>query len=147
MKIANWYENCKAILTFQCIVPMWTFAIFIWDTAGMKTCSETERMFPFNYGVDDKNSMNWSLAKPSTIHKYFNTKFLCGHSLIHILSHVSSALLRSILSQAKKHLLHVGWRNFFSICAVVSGFWFLAGNRFWCYLLTHLEYNRVVALC
>jgi hypothetical protein len=22
------------------------------------------------------------------------------------------------------HLLHVGWRNFFSICAVVSVFWF-----------------------
>ncbi len=27
MKISNWYENCKAILTFWCIVPMWMFAI------------------------------------------------------------------------------------------------------------------------
>ncbi len=44
------------------------------------------------------------------------------------------------------HLLRVGWRIFFSSCAVVSGFWFLAGNRFWCYLLTYLEYNTVVAL-
>ncbi len=29
----------------------------------------------------------------------------------------------------------------------MSVFWFLVGNRFWCYLLTYLEYNRVVALC
>ncbi len=49
MKIANWYENCKAILMFWCIVPTWTFAVFIWDTAGMKTCSETERMFPYRW--------------------------------------------------------------------------------------------------
>jgi hypothetical protein len=40
----------------------------------------------------------------------------------------------------------VGWRNFFSSCAVVSVFWFLVGNRFWCYLPTYLEYNTVVAL-
>ncbi len=47
------------------------------------------------------------------------------------------------------HLQRVGWRNFFSSCAVVSVFWFLAGNRnrFWCYLHTHLEYNTAVALC
>ncbi len=35
---------------------------------------------------------------------------------------------------------------FSSCCVVVSVFWFLAGNRFWCYLLTYLEYNIVVAL-
>jgi hypothetical protein len=35
----------------------------------------------------------------------------------------------------------------FSSCAVVSVFWFLAGNRFCCYLLTYLEYHTVVALC
>ena len=40
-----------------------------------------------------------------------------------------------------------GLEEIFSSCAVVSVFWFLAGNRFWCYLLTYLEYNRVVALC
>jgi hypothetical protein len=34
----------------------------------MKTCSGTERMFWFDCGVDDKNSMKQSLAKPSTIH-------------------------------------------------------------------------------
>ncbi len=34
---------------------------------------------------------------------------------------------------------------FSSCCAVVSVFWFLVGNRFWCYLLTYLEYNTVVA--
>jgi hypothetical protein len=45
------------------------------------------------------------------------------------------------------HLLRVGWRNFFSSCAVVSVFWFLGGNRFSCYLLTYLEYNTVVSLC
>ncbi len=73
MEIANWYENCKSILAFWCIVPTWTFAIFMRDTAGMKTCSQTERMFQFDCGVDDKNSTKWSLAKPSTIHKYFNT--------------------------------------------------------------------------
>jgi hypothetical protein len=37
--------------------------------------------------------------------------------------------------------------EFFSCCAVVSVFWFLAENRFWCYLLTYLECNSVVALC
>jgi hypothetical protein len=44
------------------------FAIFLCDTAGMKTsCSEAERMFPFDSGVDDKNSTNQSFAKTSTI--------------------------------------------------------------------------------
>ncbi len=38
--------------------------------------------------------------------------------------------------------------TFFSSCAVVSVFWFLAGNRFWCNLLMYLDYyNTVVALC
>ncbi len=90
IKIANWYENCKAILTFWCIVPTRTFAIFIWDTAGMKTCSGIERMFRFNCGVDNKNSMKQSLAKPSRIHilipipmltqsdSYFKPWFLCS---------------------------------------------------------------------
>ncbi len=64
------------------------------------------------------------------------------------------AILFYLASNANKnkhpdhlHLLCVGWRNFFSSCAVVSVFWFLAGNRFWCYLLTYLEYNIVVVLC
>jgi hypothetical protein len=49
------------------------------------------------------------------------------------------------LLAAVVHSLRMGWRNFFSSCAVVSVFWFLAGNRFWCYLLAYLEYNTVVA--
>jgi hypothetical protein len=40
----------------------------------------------------------------------------------------------------------VGWRNFVSSSAVVSVFWFLVGNRFWCYIFTYLEYNTVVAV-
>ena len=56
----------------------------------MKTCSETERMFQFNCGVDDENSTKQSLAKPSTIHilipipmlkqsdLYFKPRFLCS---------------------------------------------------------------------
>jgi hypothetical protein len=40
-----------------------------------------------------------------------------------------------------------GLEELFSSCAVVSVYWFLVGNRFWCYLLTYLEYNAVVALC
>ncbi len=40
-----------------------------------------------------------------------------------------------------------GLEDFFSGYAVVSVFWFLVGNRFWSYLLTYLQYNRVVALC
>jgi hypothetical protein len=35
---------------------------------------------------------------------------------------------------------------FFQLCCCVS-FLVLVGNRFWCYLLTYVEYNRVVALC
>jgi hypothetical protein len=34
---------------------------------------------------------------------------------------------------------------FFQLCCCVS-FWFLAGNRFGCYILMYLEYNTVVAL-
>ncbi len=94
MKIANWYENYKAILTFRCIVPPWMFAIFIWDTVGMKTCSGTERMFWFDCGVDDKNSTKHSFAKPSTIHisipipmltksdSYFKPWFLCSQTRV-----------------------------------------------------------------
>jgi hypothetical protein len=40
-----------------------------------------------------------------------------------------------------------GLEELFSSCAVVSVFLFLVRNRFWCYLLMYLEYNRVVALC
>jgi hypothetical protein len=40
-----------------------------------------------------------------------------------------------------------GLEELFSSCAVVSVFLFLAGNRFWCYLLRYLENNTVVALC
>jgi hypothetical protein len=40
-----------------------------------------------------------------------------------------------------------GLEELFFSCAVVSVFWFLSVNRFWCYLLTYLEYNTVVALC
>ncbi len=47
-------------------------------------------------------------------------------------------------TETQIHSLRVGWRNLFSICAVVSVF-VLAGNRFWFYiLLMHLEYHTVV---
>jgi hypothetical protein len=39
-----------------------------------------------------------------------------------------------------------GLEELFSSCAVVSVFWFLVGNMFWCYLLMYLEYSTVVAL-
>ncbi len=48
-------------------------------------------------------------------------------------------------------------RNKYTRCAWAGGTFFpvvllcqfliLAGNRFWCYILTYLEYNTVVALC
>ena len=44
------------------------------------------------------------------------------------------------------HLLRVGWRNFFPV-VLLCQFLVLAGNRFWFYILTYLEYNTVVALC
>jgi hypothetical protein len=34
---------------------------------------------------------------------------------------------------------------FFQLCSIVSVFRFLVENRFWCYLLTYLEHNTVVA--
>jgi hypothetical protein len=40
-----------------------------------------------------------------------------------------------------------GLEELFSSCAVLSVFWFLVENRFWCYLLSYLEYNTVVVLC
>jgi hypothetical protein len=44
------------------------------------------------------------------------------------------------------HSLRVGWRNFFPV-VLLCQFLVLAGNRFWFYILTYLEYNTVVALC
>ncbi len=40
-----------------------------------------------------------------------------------------------------------GLEELYSSCAAVSVFWFPAGNRFWCYILTYSDYNTVVALC
>ena len=54
---------------------------------------------------------------------------------------------KSNVLRFKAHLLRMGWRNIFSSCAVVSVFWFLAGNRFLFYILMYLEYNTVVVLC
>ncbi len=51
------------------------------------------------------------------------------------------------LRSLQVHSLHVGWRNLFSSCAVVSVF-VLVGNRFWFYIvLMYLEYHTVVVLC
>ncbi len=36
---------------------------------------------------------------------------------------------------------------FFQLCCCLCQFLVLAGNRFWFYILTYLEYNTVVALC
>jgi hypothetical protein len=52
-----------------------------------------------------------------------------------------------ITYRGKNTLAARGLEERFSSCAVVSVFWFLAGNKFRCYLLTYLEYNTVVALC
>jgi hypothetical protein len=114
VKIANWYENCKATLTFRCIVPTWTFAIFIWDTAGMKTCSGTEECFGSIAVWMTKTQQNiLSQNLPRFIFQY---QFLCWQrSLIHILSHDSSAL-------SKLGAIHcVSW------CATIQHFlWFQA---------------------
>jgi hypothetical protein len=44
-------------------------------------------------------------------------------------------------------LAALGLEELFPSCAVVSVFFVLAGNRFWCYILTYLEHYTVVALC
>jgi hypothetical protein len=41
------------------------------------------------------------------------------------------------MTEKRIHSLRMGWRNFFSSCAVVSVFWFLARNRF---LVLHTNY-------
>jgi hypothetical protein len=41
--------------------------------------------------------------------------------------------------------LRMGWRNFFSSCAVVSVFG--SGKKQFLMILTYFEYNTVVALC
>jgi hypothetical protein len=66
MKIANQYENCKAILTFRCMVPTWTFAIFIWETQrDWKLVPEMN----FSVGLRrGKTHREEYLAKPSTNH-------------------------------------------------------------------------------
>jgi hypothetical protein len=55
---------------------------------------------------------------------------------VHTLS--SSSPQSPAKSVYHKHSLRMGWRNFFSSCAVVSVFWFLAGNMFWFYILMYL---------
>ncbi len=52
-----------------------------------------------------------------------------------------------ITDQETNILAARGLEELFSSCAVVSVFCFLAGNRFWCYILTYFEYNTVVMLC
>ncbi len=63
-----------------------------------------------------------------------------------LLLHISLLALTHPQTEKWIYLLCVGWRNFFQLCCCVS-FLVLAGNRFWCYILTYLEYNTVVALC
>ncbi len=89
MKIANWYENCKAILTFWFIsyVDICNFHL---RHSGNENLFWNIRMFWLDCGMDEKNSMKWSLAKPSTIHilipipmltqsdSYFKPWFLCS---------------------------------------------------------------------
>ncbi len=65
---------------------------------------------------------------------------------IHVYSHWQTSTKRMSLFVCI-HLLRLGWRNFFPVVLLCQFFWFLVGNKFWCYLLTYLEYNRVVALC
>jgi hypothetical protein len=68
MKIANQYENCKAIITFWCMVPTWTFAIFIWETQrDWKLVPEMNFSVGLRRGWQ-KTHREQSLAKPSTIH-------------------------------------------------------------------------------
>jgi hypothetical protein len=71
-------------------------AIFILGTAGIITYSETERMFWFNCGVDDKNSMKQSLAKPSKIYILIPIPMLPQYDS-YISSNYSSALKMMLL--------------------------------------------------
>ncbi len=108
MRIANWYENCKLIWKlqtdmrivkqFSCfsVFSMWTFAIFIWDTAGMKTCSGTECFGSIAVWMTKTQQNNLLQNLPLFIFSY---QFLCWRSLIHILSHDSSALQQILLTK------------------------------------------------
>jgi hypothetical protein len=67
MKIANWYGNCKEILTFRCMVPTWTFVIFIWETQ-QDWKLVLERISWLDCVWMTKTHRRQSLAKPSTNH-------------------------------------------------------------------------------
>ncbi len=68
-----------------------------------------------------------------------------------------NTLLLHIPLLALTHGQNDGQRNKYTHCAWAEGTFFpvvllcqflvLAGNRFWFYILTYLEYNTVVALC
>jgi hypothetical protein len=49
-------------------------------------------------------------------------------------------------TETQIHSLLVGWRNFFSSCAVMSVFG-SGGKQFLVYILMYLEYHTVVVLC
>ena len=66
MKIANQYENCKAILMFRCMVPTWTLQFSYERHSGIENLFRNE--FLSWIVAWTKNSREQSLAKPSTIH-------------------------------------------------------------------------------
>jgi hypothetical protein len=72
--------------------------------------------------------------------------FLINTLLLHIPLLALTDRRTELQSEEQIHLLHVGWRNFFPV-VLLCQFLVLAGNRFWFYILTYLEFNTVVALC
>jgi hypothetical protein len=70
--------------------------------------------------------------------------FLRNTLLLYSLSHYRQTERQT---ESQIHLLCMGWRNLFPVVLLFQ-FFFLAGNRFWFYiLLMYLEYHTVVVLC
>ncbi len=143
MKIANWYENCKLILTFWWMVPTWTFAIFIWETQRDWKLVLEKRIFQSDAAWMTKTHREQSLAIPSTIHipilipvtrqsdSYFKQWFLrshgCGmqferlnslyHCIVAWLPHLHHLGFQPTLPNLGKHRK---WCKCASICPSIS---------------------------
>ncbi len=102
MNNANLYENYKPILTFWCIVPTWMFAIFLGDTGTLKLVLKQKKCFHLIAVWMTKTQQNNLLQK---LPRFIN---------------ILIQILMGTQSDSYLHLLCMGWRNFFSSCAVVS---------------------------
>ncbi len=145
-----------------------------WDLSvqvkiGEYNCSIPSKQQPFNHDGFSK-ILRASTALQSRLFLKIIENFMCKQKLVNNCTIPSMHAEKKIpIILINTLLLHIPllaltdrrndrWRNeYYTRCAWAGGTFFpfvllcqflvLAGNRFWFYILTYLEYNTVMALC